>query len=233
MNSNSKYEHLFFDLDHTLWDFEENSKQTLNYLYQEFKLCNYVNVFIDFYECYTFINKYLWSYFLNGHITHNEFQREQMRLTLDYFNIPGTDIVNEMNYTFSKILPTKICLMPFAIETLNYLKDRYIMNLLTNGTDDIQIMKLKLSGIDTYFSNVITATQCKYFKPDVRIFNYASNKVGAKSENCIMIGDSLEFDIIGAQSAGWDQVYYNSLKIVHKFSPTFEINSLKEIMNIL
>jgi len=229
-----KYRHIFFDLDHTLWDFEENSKLTLNTLYNEFKLWEYnIDNFLDFHSCYAIRSSELWIEFLDGLISHEEFQWKRMWLTMMDYQINDPDLAIQLNVRFQAILPTQRTLMPFARDILQYCKDHYTIHVLSNGTHEVQSLKLQCAGILPYFTEVITANKCNAFKPMQQVFDYALKTTGATAENSLMVGDSLTMDIIGARNAGWDQVLYNPLQKEHFEHPTFEINNLNELMAII
>jgi len=229
-----KYKHIFFDLDHTLWDFEKNSELTLNTLYDEFKLRKYnVDSFSDFHSCYATRSSELWKEFLDGLISHEEFQWKRMWLTMMDYNIDDRDLAFELNVRFQAILPTQCTLMPFTNDILQYCKNHYAIHVLSNGTHEVQSLKLQCSGILPYFTEIITADQCNAFKPLPQIFDYALKVTGATASNSLMVGDSLAMDIIGAKNAGWDQVLYNPMQTEHFDDPTFEINQLNELMAII
>ncbi|WP_158795507.1 YjjG family noncanonical pyrimidine nucleotidase [Pedobacter sp. L105] len=229
-----KYQHVFFDLDHTLWDFEKNSELTLNRLYTEFKLWEYdIDNFLDFHNCYAINNNELWKEFLDGLISHEDFQWKRMWLTLMDYYVDDIAMAYQLNNRFQAILPTQRALIPFAKDMLDYCQDRYTLHLLTNGTHEVQSLKLQNSGILPYFTEIITADKCNAFKPMGQIFDYALKVTKATAEGSLMIGDSLTIDIIGAKNAGWDQVLYNPLKKVHAENPTFEIHNLIELKTIL
>lgn len=230
MLAKSKYQHVFFDLDHTLWDFDKNSELTLESLYDELKLQGKINSFAEFYGCYVFHNDQLWERFLRGDFKYEEFQLNRVLFALQDCKVNDLEIAHQLIKGFHKMHPRQSLLLPFAKEILDYFKERYILHLLSNGTEEIQSLKMQQSGIYGYFTEIITAEKCSSFKPSRKIFDYALELTGAKVENCIMIGDSMELDIIGAQQAGWDQVYYNPAKKSHGHQPTFEIHSLKELL---
>lgn len=229
-----QYKHIFFDLDHTLWDFDKNSGIVLEQLYQDFDLQSKgVARFEDFYNIYSDINESLWEKFRKGDINRNELRVKRFSRTLLEFKIGDESLSNNLSRTYLELLPVQTQLTPFAIEVLDYCNSKYLLHLITNGFDTTQRMKLNNSGISKYFSEVITSEKSMSMKPQIEIFTYALNKTGASPENAIMIGDHLEVDIVGAKDAGWDQIYYNPLKKTHNRQPTHEISSLKEVMEIL
>lgn len=233
-----KYKHLFFDLDHTLWDFEANSRQTLEELYQHMNLeAKGVNDFARFHKNYLVHNDKLWDRYRNGLVKVDELRWKRMWLTLLDFKIADESLSREMGNIFLDLLPTRKILFPYAIEILDYLAEKkYQLHLITNGFEKTQHSKLKNSGLDKYFTEVITSEGSNSLKPNKEIFEYAFQKTGAVPNESIMIGDSMDVDILGAVNAGIDQVYVNHLTkepmMVNDRLPTFTIYSLKELENI-
>lgn len=233
-----KYKHLFFDLDHTLWDFEANSRQTLEELYQSMNLQSKgVDDFDLFHKNYLVHNDKLWDRYRNGFIKVDELRWKRMWLTLLDFKIADEPLARDMGIVFLDLLPTRKILFPHTIETLNYLVGKdYKLHLITNGFEKTQHSKLKNSGLDTYFAEVITSEASNSLKPHKEIFEYAFQKTGALSGESIMIGDSIEVDILGAVNAGIDQVHVNHLtkepEKVNGELPTYTVYSLKELEGI-
>lgn len=228
------YKHVFFDLDHTLWDFEKNSEQTLKLLYDEYQLKTLnITDFDEFYKRYSFHNDRLWDRFRKGFIKREDLRWKRMWLTLLDFKIANTSLAHEMSTAYLEILPTQTLLIPGAKEVLDYCKSKYVLHLITNGFESTQWLKMQYSGISGYFSEVITSEKSNSIKPNREIFEYALTASGAQADHSIMIGDALEIDILGAINAGWDQVYFNPLKIAHDRKPTYEVQSLAELINIL
>jgi putative hydrolase of the HAD superfamily len=229
------YCHLFFDLDHTIWDFEANSKQTLLQLYQDLNLKEKgIDEFEKFYKNYLVHNDKLWERYRNGFIKVDELRWKRMWLTLLDFKNGDESLAREMGNIFLELLPTRKILFPYTMEILNYLtQKKYQLHLITNGFEKTQHSKLKNSGIDKFFKEVITSESSNSLKPHKEIFEYALLRTGAKKKESIMIGDSIEVDIRGAMNAGIDQVFVNHLSNNnHEIKPTYTVYSLKELEDI-
>lgn len=233
-----KYKHLFFDLDHTLWDFEANSRQTLEELYETMQLkAKGVDDFDLFHKNYLAHNEKLWSRYRNGFIKVDELRWKRMWLSLFDFKIADEALAREMGVIFLDLLPTRKTLFPYTTEILDYLLNKkYTLHLITNGFEKTQHSKLKNSGLDKYFVEVITSEASNSLKPHKEIFEYAFHKTGSLPEESIMIGDSIEVDIQGAINAGIDQVHVNHLtgkpELINDKSPTYTVYSLKELERI-
>ncbi len=230
----AKYKHLFFDLDHTLWDFDKNSEKTLRQLYDEYDLtAKGVTDFDAFYANYIVHNDKLWERYRNGFIKRDELRWKRMWLALLDFKIGDTALAHELSTAYLEILPTQSLLMPHAKEVLDYCKGKYEMHLITNGFETTQRLKLQYSGIAYYFQELITSEKSNSMKPHPEIFAYALQATGAKPEESVMIGDAVDIDIAGAINVGWDTIYYNPNRLPHKYEPTHEIHHWEELLKIL
>lgn len=229
-----KYRHLFFDLDHTLWDFEANARITLLELYQSMLLEKMgINDFDLFHKNYLAHNEKLWERYRNGFIKQEELRVKRMWLALLDFKIADELLAKEMSTRFLDLLPTRTILFPHTMEILQYLTNKnYELHLITNGFEKTQHSKLKYSGLDKYFKEVITSEGSSSLKPNKEIFDFAFKKTGAKPTESIMLGDSIDVDILGAMKAGIDQVFINHLNITIDIKPTYVVGSLKELEEI-
>jgi len=225
------YKHLFFDLDHTLWDFETNAKEVLFELYTMNGLAQKgITDFDYFFERYSFHNNRLWDRYTKGYIKQEELRWKRMWFTLLDFKI-GDDILSRlMAVQFLERLPFKKNLFPYTTEILDYLNNKgYRLHLITNGFEKIQHSKLSSSNLRDYFIDVITSEASNSLKPNIEIFDYALDKTKAKKEESIMIGDNLDADIQGATNAGLDTVFVNHLKVTPHTKATYMVHHLKEL----
>jgi putative hydrolase of the HAD superfamily len=230
------YDQLFFDLDHTIWDFDTNSEATLLDLFHELKLNERATGdFNHFHTTYHHHNEIYWDRFRKGFINREELRWKRMWRTLVDFKITDETLAKQMSERYLDILPTKTNLFPHCIELLEYLTEKkYPMHLITNGFEKTQYQKIKNSGIDRFFTHMVTSEQAGIMKPHAAIFEYALNLTKSTAEKCIMIGDTLEVDILGAKNMGMDTVYFNPAKPHNdKVIPTYVIESLNELKTIL
>jgi len=229
-----KYKHLFFDLDHTLWDFDSNSREALYDLYHSLSLADAgVNDFDLFHKLYLGHNERLWDRYRKGQMKVDDLRWKRMAVTLLEFKNGDESLARKMGIAFLEILPTKKKLFPDTIEVLSYLNGKqYKLHLITNGFEKTQHHKLKNSGIDNFFCEVITSEGSNSLKPHPEIFEYALLKTGAQKKESIMIGDTPDVDILGAQEAGIDQVYVNHTGNAEPVNATYTVYSLKELETI-
>jgi putative hydrolase of the HAD superfamily len=228
------YKDLFFDLDHTIWDFELNSKETLWELHLKYDLeAKGIHDFDAFYSQYSVHNHRLWDRYTKGYIKQEELRWKRIYLSLLEYKIADEALSKEMSVDYLDILPNKKNLFPYTIEILEYLKSKdYTMHLITNGFESVQFKKIKNSNIADYFTEVITSEASNSLKPNKEIFEYALNASNAKLETSIMIGDNESADIQGAINAGMDSIFVNHLQIQPTVPATHTITHLKELENI-
>ena len=228
------YCHLFFDLDHTLWDFETNAKETLSDIYAANSLDERgIKNFDDFFTRYSYHNERLWSRYTKGFIKQEELRWKRMWLSLLDFKLADETLSKQMSAAFLEALPHKKNLFPYTVEILEYLTAKdYRLHLITNGFENIQYGKLQSSNIKKYFCEIITSETSNSLKPNKEIFEYALQKTGAEKKESIMIGDNLDADIQGAMNAGMDSVFVNHINAVAVINPTYTVTHLKELEKI-
>ncbi|MEO5569396.1 MAG: YjjG family noncanonical pyrimidine nucleotidase [Bacteroidia bacterium] len=227
-----KYKHLFFDLDHTLWDFDRNSKEVLHELFHKHSLRDKGVNADEFISRYIEINHEMWRLYHLNKIDRDTLRTIRFEKTFAHFEIDDEKIITAFPDDYLDLLPSRKHLFPMAIETLEYLMDKYSLHLITNGFERVQFLKLDGSGLTKYFEEIIISEKTGYKKPDKEIFLHALEISSANVNESIMIGDDMEADIKGAINAGMDVVYFNPEKKLHEEKITFEINSLSELKNI-
>lgn len=229
------YKDLFFDLDHTLWDFELNSKETMQELYSTHHIAALgITDFDAFFNIYTAHNHRLWDRYSKGYIKQEELRWKRIYLSLLDFKIANEQLSKEMSLEFLQILPTKKKLFPHTIEILNYLKEKdYKMHLITNGFESVQMQKIKNANIAHYFTEVVTSETSNSLKPNKEIFEFALKTTNATLSESIMIGDNETADIQGGINIGMDTVFVNHLNVAPTIPATYTITHLKELEVLL
>ncbi len=230
-----QYEHLFFDLDHTIWDFETNSKEAMLDVFTSNQLHEKgVTSFDAFFDRYSYHNHRLWDKYSKGQLKQEELRWKRMWLSLVDFKIADEAVSRKMGLDFLEILPNKNKLFPYTLEILTYLKNKgYQMHLITNGFEKVQYNKIEKSNISSFFKEVITSEGSNSLKPNREIFEHALEKTRATINKSIMIGDNIEADIKGAMNFGMDTIFVNHINATTDVQPTYTIYHLKELETIL
>jgi putative hydrolase of the HAD superfamily len=221
---------LYFDLDHTLWDFEQNSALAFKALFKQYdiglELDSFLNVYIPNNIAY-------WRLYREGKIDKEKLRYERLKTVFDLLNYKASDVlIFDMADAYIQTLPQYNTLFPGAISILETLKPHYALHMITNGFKDVQHYKMKNSGLLPYFETITDSSSVGKKKPDPEIFNHALKVGGVRSSEAVMIGDSLEADIEGALSVGMHAVHFMPLK---QINPTHykEIEQLEELTFLL
>ncbi len=204
-----RYKHLFFDLDHTLWDFRVNSRETLRELHVELDLAGHgVEDVEELIAAYEDVNKGLWRRYEAGELNKEVLRVLRFRNTLLQFGVRNDGLAERMGEAYLDQCPRKSALFAGAKALLEDLSRTYALHIITNGFHSVQQVKLLASGIHGHFDVVLSSEQAGAGKPDPRIFRRALELAGAVAEESLMIGDDRETDMRGAREAGWDHVHF-------------------------
>lgn len=224
--------HLFFDLDHTLWDFNKNSKETLLELFDELSLSSRISSFIAFYDKYIEINEELWELYRKEKITKAELRSVRFKRALKCFGVEDEKLAIELGDKYIQRCPLKGNLFADCHSVLESLQSKYILHIITNGFEEVQEVKMSSCNLNDYFTEIITSEGAGVRKPNPRIFEYAFETSGAKPSESVMIGDSLEVDCIAAEKMGMQAVFFNPEKKLENKKVSYEIAHLKELLEI-
>ena len=228
-----KYQCILFDLDHTLWDYETNSSQTLSELFNGHTLAERGISISKLQEAFASINTTLWEQYDLGKIGRDVIRFQRFHKILLHLGVDDYELSLRLSDEYLALSPKKSALMPNALEVLEYLHTRYPITIVTNGFEEIQSTKINSSGLTSYFTNVVTSARAGHKKPAKEIFDFALAETGFQPHEAIMIGDNLITDIGGAHKASVDTVFFNPHKISHEEKPRYEIHDLKQLMAIL
>lgn len=221
---------VFFDLDHTLWDFDKNSELTFETIFNK----NHPSVETkSFIEKYVPINQECWKLYQYDKITHEELRYNRLKHSFDALDYSISDEeIDVIANDYIRFLPENNHLFDGTFEVLEYLNQKYNLHIITNGFAEVQYKKINNSNIGSYFQTVTNSEMAGVKKPNPIIFDYALDLAKAKKENSIMIGDSFEADVQGALNAGLDAIFFNESKI-HIEQNIKQINHLLELKKYL
>ncbi len=228
------YKHLFFDLDHTLWDFDRNSAESIAELFDTFRLSDAgIESAAEFSRHFIAVNRQLWADYDRNIITHTYIRENRFPMVFRSLGVDESAVHADLNAEYLHLLPRKPHLLESARDVLDYLQGRYTMHIITNGFAEIQAVKMDSAEISHYFTHVVTNGVIDAKKPDPVIFRYALDISGADVAESLMIGDNYEADILGAKGVGMDTVFYNTAGAVVSDPPTYDIRHWNELMAIL
>ncbi|WBX73074.1 YjjG family noncanonical pyrimidine nucleotidase [Tenacibaculum pacificus] len=221
--------HIFFDLDHTLWDFDKNSKLTFQQIFQEQNIKLNID---DFLKVYMPVNLKYWKLYREDKISKSDLRFNRLKEVFDALNYKVTpNLIHLISDLYIKYLSTYNHLFDNTVEILKYLQQKYELHIITNGFEEIQNKKLQNSGIANYFNQIITSESIGLKKPNSKVFEFALDKVKTVPENAIMIGDSYEADVLGALNSGMLAIHFTSE--IKENSGVLTINNLINLKDYL
>jgi len=229
-----RYSTIFFDLDDTLWDTFNNSKESLNEIFSLFCFDKHYSTFDEFYSIYFKHNSSLWEKYEKHAITKEELMENRFYTPFRHIEEITPEKAIEINQEFMSRTASKGGVIEGAKEMLELLKSRYKICILSNGFKEVQYKKIKNAGLDKYFDKVILSDDIGLNKPRRELFEYALNKMGVTAGKSIMVGDNWSTDIEGAYKSNIDQIWFNPDSESPKgFKPTYTIKKLNELADIL
>lgn len=229
MNFRNK-KHLFFDLDHTLWDFDRNSEVAFETIFKEHNFPFSTKAFL---QHYVPRNQHYWKLYQVNKISHEELRFYRLNDVFDILNVKvEKEIVNQISEDYITHLPNSNHLFDGAVEVLEYLQPKYNLHIITNGFHFVQDKKMKNSNIDHYFTTITNSELAGVKKPHPNIFEFALSLAKASKEESLMIGDSLEADVEGALNFGIDALFFNP-DGVEASKEIKQINHLLELKKII
>ena len=221
---------IFFDLDHTLWDFDKNSIQAFDKIFKEHHPTIDTEKFI---EIYAPINQACWKLYQVDKITHEELRYNRLKQSFDAIKYTISDSeIDRISHDYIAFLPDNNQLFEGAIEVLDYLKPKYTLHIITNGFAEVQKRKISNSGLEDYFKTITNSEMAGVKKPHPTIFEFAVSLAKTSKENAIMIGDCIDADVRGALDFGMEAILFDE-KELHEFEGIQKISSLLELKKIL
>lgn len=223
MTTQTTIRDVFFDLDHTLWDFEKNSALAFSCIFDKLG----IRVDLDAYlEIYVPINHEYWEKYRKDEISHHELRFGRFRKAFDVLGYPISDeLVTMVSSEYIQCLPDNNHLFEGTLEILDYLKGKYTLHIITNGFHEVQARKIENSGLAQYFSTVTNSESAGVKKPNPLIFEHALSLAGTNKENSVMIGDCIDADVNGALNIGMDAIFFCQ-------DPSIAHEGIKRISNL-
>lgn len=226
--------YIFFDLDHTLWDFESSSVHTLQKMFEHFNLEQLgIPQFRHFIDAYHIHNERLWELYRSGNLRKEVLRGLRFWETLNDFHVADEILAEKMSDYYLFHAPRTVFLFPYTLEVLRYLYVKYPLFVITNGFEEVQHIKMQTSGMDHFFSGIITSEAAGVKKPAAEIFQHALQKAQAKPEESLMIGDDLEVDVLAALNIGMEAILFDPENKHVKLKNSIKINSLKSLISML
>lgn len=230
---------IFIDLDDTLWDTRSNNRDSLQVLFDDNDWQRWATSFDQFFSIYEVHNEALWRAYRNKEITKHQLSRDRFAYPLSHFGIPFTNrILSAIGRTFLALSQHQTKLVDGALELLEELKKReYKIFLISNGFKEIQQNKLRNSGLLGYFDQLFISEEVGFHKPNPSFFHRALSGSNSRRRESLVVGDSLEVDILGADEAWLPSIWYNPkglpMDLPIKMYPPLVAQHLSEVPQLI
>lgn len=221
---------LLFDVDDTLLDFQLAEKKALTSLFMDEK----ITLTSEIEATYKKINQQLWRDFELGKVDKTQVIEGRFTLLFDCFGkkVNGKALGEKYSYYLSEGHD----LLGNSFEILEKLKPNYELYIVTNGVAKTQYKRLKESNLDSFFNDIFVSEETGFQKPMIEYFDYVFERIpNLQKEETMIIGDSLNSDILGGNQAGITTVWLNPNKNkgVKEIHPDFEIQQLDDLLQLL
>lgn len=227
-----KYRHLFFDLDNTIWDFDKNSYNALKNVLTNLGILEESGNYDTLYKTFSEVNENYRKLYRERKIDKQTFQEGRFEIALNENGTPFPEFSPIINNKYINEISNMKLLKEGAVETLDYLYNKYNLFIITNGFIKSQNNKLEKSGISHYFKKVYISEEVGASKPDRKIFEYAIKSSNARKNESVMIGDTWETDIVGAMKFGIDQIYLPQREVISSPNTPSFLSTFPQISGI-
>lgn len=227
---NKEIKHIFFDLDHTLWDFDKNSGLTFQKIFDLHKINVGLNDFLKVYEPINF--KY-WKLYREEKVSKPKLRYGRLKDAFDAIDFKVKDnVINQLSEDYITYLTTFNNVFEGTYDILEYLEPKYELHIITNGFEEAQTKKIEKANLRSYFKTVTNSEMAGVKKPNPKIFNHALKLAEADPENSIMIGDNIEADVQGAIDVGMQAVLfdYANRNISSNYKTITKLKQLQEFL---
>ena len=229
-NGEKVFKAVLLDVDGTLLDFNESAKEAMVRAFNVVGVKYSEKVFITFHT----VNDRLWQRIEKGEITRAELHKIRWKTIYEELGVKADYDLTERLFLagLNEIaVPVKD-----ALETVKYLSKKYKVYTASNAPYTQQVNRLTTSGILPYITKILNFETLGIHKPQKEFFDKCAEAVlPANKSQTVIIGDSLSADIKGGRDIGITTVWFNEngKKIAEDRIFDYEINSLKDIKNIL
>lgn len=224
-----KYTTLYFDLDNTILDFTATEHNAVEQL---LKLHN-LPVSDEIIAKYSAINQTWWERFEKGEIEKSQIFEGRFKTFLEFYGFKASS--EKMSADYFGLLASGHDVIDGAEAVLKYVKNNgYTVCITTNGISKTQYRRIAESGLKRYFDYVFVSEQAGHQKPEKEYFDYVmANSPEKDKSKIIVIGDSQSSDILGGINFGVDTCWLNPKGQEAVNIPTYEIENILQIKNIL
>lgn len=229
---------MIFDADHTLIEFDEDEKRAFRLAFADFG----VNLTDEECRAYRDFSYECWEKLHLSEVHTEEIRKNYHAIYKNYVPYLIEELSKLKNLhsvhtrleeKFSEYLSLPSFEIENSLSVVKRLSEKYSVSIATNGLGLMQ--RNRLERFMPYVDGLFISEEIGTIKPDPVFFERMIYSLGAKKEECLMIGDSLSSDIAGAKQSGIKCCWFNRFSAENKCgpSPDFEISSLEELFSVL
>ena len=231
------HHNFLFDLDQTLLDFHASEYKALGIVLR----ANGIPFSDEIYRAFREYNKSLWLELEKGTISRTELYTKRFQ---DVFRRCGGDTAGldplKVNSDFILTMSVNGVMMDGALDFVRRVKENISgarIYIASNGAAANAKGRLASTGLDRYTDGIFISEDLGVTKPDAAFFDICLNRIGEPASSCIMIGDSLSSDMLGAKNASLDSVWFmpsgNIEEAMKAYGIRYRASSFDELYEVL
>ena len=231
-----KYDTILFDLDDTLID---NSKAIL-FAFKEVLKFLQIPYSEELYRAWLKFDEVYWKDFSDGNLIipsrinrlDDLVQYVRVGIFIRFFEKISYRKARDAKELYYANLGVNIIPMEGALDLLSSLKPDYNILVATNAASEVAHSKIKRANFIPYVDSVVSACEKFILKPDTRFFDYLCMKNRIKDRSrLLMVGDSLDTDVMGGMQSGIDTCWYNykGQCLPEEYKPTMVVTDLRQV----
>ena len=231
------HHNFLFDLDQTLLDFHASEYKALGIVLKD----NGMSFSDEIYQAFKAYNKSLWLELEKGSITRPELFTKRFLYIFEQCegDSSGIDPL-KINSDFIQTMSVNGVLMDGALEMIRKVKENISdarIYIASNGATINAKGRIASTGLDEYIDYLFISEDMGVTKPDAAFFDICLDRIAEPRTSCIMIGDSLSSDMLGAKNASMDFVWFMPSGSIEESMMEYDINyvasSFEELYSIL
>lgn len=231
-----KIKAVFLDIDNTILDFDEYVRESMITGFKEFNLKPYEPWM---YDTFTIENGKLWHKLEKGELDFETLLKIRWNIIFKAIGIDFDGVTFEAY--FRKFLNTSAIPVDDAYELLEFLKEKYIICIASNGPFEQQTQRLSIAKMDEYIDFYFISGKIGHSKPSKEFFKAAFSDLNQSREDkilpeeTIILGDSLTADIKGGNEYGIKTIFYSRKPnpVINDIVPDKIVYSLKEAIEAI
>lgn len=225
------YRWVLLDADNTLFDFDRAEHEALQRALSD----RGRPLTPETERTYLTINRALWSAFDRGEVSQDWLIVERFRRLNAALGLESDPAA--FNRDYLTYLGQGAYLLPGALDLCRDLSQAgCTLAIATNGVARVQRARMASSPLSHHISHLFISEELHAQKPQLAFFTPILAQLGVTDKSlCLMVGDNLQSDILGGQTAGLPTAWYNPHRRPNTtgVTPTFTVQNYKELKDLI